>query len=94
MRVMRGKTFEAKNGMWEKIEVELDSNDLLPEEKNSPPQVQMQLLEVRADYNLVLFLARHGHMSKEAAQEKLDELKEIKEHLMKLKPPVALKRRG
>lgn len=94
MRVMRGKTFEGKRGVWEKIEVELDSTDLLPEETDAPKQVQLQLLEVRADKNIVIFLHRHGKLSTDETKNLLAELDHHRDNLLSLKPPTTLKRRA
>jgi len=94
MRVMRGKTFESKKGVWEKIEVELDSTDLLPDEENAPKQVQLQLLEVRADKNLILFMLRHGKISRKEADSLLEKLMAHKSDLMSIKPKMELRRRG
>lgn len=94
MRVMRGKTFEGKDGVWEKIEVELDSGDLLPDEQSAADQVKLQLLEVRADKHLLLFLSRSGRISKEEAKAKLDELESYKAQLLKIrKKPTLVPRR-
>ena len=94
MRVMRGKTFEGKRGVWEKIEVELDSTDLLPKEQEAPKQVQLQLLEVRADKNIVLFLHRHGQLNDKQAGEMLAELDHHRDNLMSLRPKPSLKARA
>ena len=91
MRVMRGKTFEGSRGVWEKIEVELDSSDLLPEESSAPKQVQLQLLEVRADKNIVLFLHRQGKLSNDETKAHLAELDHHRENLMSLRPKSSLK---
>jgi len=90
---MRGKTFEGKRGVWEKVEVELDSSDLLPDELAAPPQVQLQLLEVRAERNLILFLRRSSHITKEEADALLSELKDYRDQLVSINPKVALRRR-
>jgi len=93
MRVMRGKTFEGKRGVWEKIEVELDTSDLLPDEQAASPQVQLQLLEVRAERNLILFLRRSNHITQEEADSLLSELKDYRDQLVSIQPKVALRRR-
>lgn len=94
MRVMRGKTFEGKRGVWEKIEVELDSTDLLPEETSAPKQVQLQLLEVRADRNIILFLHRQGKLSNDEAKTLLAELDHHRDNLLSLRPKPTLKARN
>lgn len=94
MRVMRGKTFEGKKGVWEKIEVELDSTDLLPEELEVPKSLQLQLLEIRADRNLVIFLERHGHLSSKKALEHIEALDSLRKKILTHKPKPSLKMRS
>jgi len=94
MRVMRGKTFEGKKGVWEKIEVELDSSDLLPDEQAAPKQFQLQLLEIRADRNLILFMKRHDRINEKEAHALLEELKINREQLMDLTPKPTLRKRN
>lgn len=94
MRVMRGKTFEGKRGVWEKIEVELDSTDLLPEEQAAPKKLQIQLLEIRADRNLVIFLERFGQLSSEKAKEMIVELDTLRTHILNHKPRPSLNQRN
>jgi len=94
MRVMRGKTFEGKRGLWEKIEVELDSGDLLPEELAAPQQVQLQLLELRADKNLVLFLHRQGQIDLDTATSLIEELEGHRKGLLDLRPKPTLRTRS
>ncbi len=93
MRVMRGKTFEGKKGVWEKIEVELDGNDLLPDEQAAADHVKLQLLEVRADKHLLMFLKREGQISSSEAQKKLETLDGYKKRLLKANPSTVLRRR-
>lgn len=94
MRVLRGKSYEAKRGVWEKIEVELDSNDLLPDEQTAPLEIQVQLLELRADRNIVLFMRRAGKLTKEEAEDLLAELSAYRKTLMSLKPQPELRLRS
>jgi len=94
MRVMRGKTFEGNKGVWEKIEVELDSGDLLQDEMDAPKQIQLQLLEIRADKNLILFMKRHNRISKKEAEALIAELAEYKKQLISIKPKPDLRVRG
>ena len=93
MRVMRGKTFEGNKGVWEKIEVELDSNDLLPDEIDAPKQIQLQLLEIRADRNLILFMSRHDRITKKEATKLLSELQDYKKDLLSIGSKPELRRR-
>ena len=93
MRVMRGKTFEGEKGVWEKIEVELDTDDLLPEEQIAADQVKLQLLEIRADKHLLLFLSRSNKISKDDAQQQLKELNEYRDKLLSIKQKTTLKPR-
>lgn len=94
MRVLRGKTYESKKGVWEKIEVELDSNDLLPEEQDAPQEVQIQLLQLRADKNIILFMKRSGKLSKEESTALLEELSDYRKALISARPKPALIPRG
>jgi hypothetical protein len=94
MRVMRGKTFEGNKGVWEKIEVELDFNDLLPDELAAPKQIQLQLLEIRADRNLILFMSRHDRITKKEAAALLEELQDYKNSLLSIRPKPELRTRG
>lgn len=64
MKVTRGRTFE-KDGAWEKLEVELTTEDLLPTEAALEAHLQPLLLEIRADQQLVSFTHRLGEMSDE-----------------------------
>ena len=93
MRVMRGKTFEGEKGVWEKIEVELDTNDLLPDEQTAADQVKLQLLEIRADKHLLLFLSRANKIPKEEAQSQLKSLNDYRDKLLNIKPKTSLKPR-
>lgn len=93
MRVMRGKTFEGKKGVWEKIEVELDGNDLLPDEQAASDQVKLQLLEIRADKHLLLFLSRANQISKEEAKQQLQHLNDYRDKLLKVKSKTTLRPR-
>ena len=93
MRVVRGKTIEITKNTWEKIEIELDAGDLLPEEQEAHPQVQPQLLELRAERHLILFLHRSGIMSQDNAKASLAELEVVRKKLLKNKAPVQLKAR-
>lgn len=68
MKVTRGRTFE-KDGAWEKLEVELSTDDLLPAEAALEPHLQPLLLEIRADQQLVSFTHRLGEMSDEDMRE-------------------------
>jgi len=94
MRVMRGQTFEGPNGVWEKIEVELDSNDLLPDEKAAADQVKLQLLEIRADKHLLLFMSRSNRIDSQEAKSKLAELDMYKKKLLEIKAKPILRPRG
>lgn len=94
MRVMRGKTFEGKKGVWEKIEVELDSTDLLPEELEVPKSLQLQLLEIRADRNLVIFLERHGHLPPKKALAHIEDLDNLRKKILSHKPKPSLRTRA
>ena len=82
MRVVRGRTFE-KDGVWDKLEVELDQNDLLPAEKSARAQVQPLLLEVRAEQQLIAFLSRAGQISLSEASEASAALKKQRENLLR-----------
>lgn len=80
MRVLRGTAFQGENG-WEKIEVELDSGDLLEEEASVEPHLQPLLLEVRADQQIVAFLERIGHLTPELAAEQSEALRDTRRRL-------------
>lgn len=71
MKVTRGRTFE-KDGAWEKLEVELTTEDLLPTEAALEAHLQPLLLEIRADQQLVSFTHRLGEMSDEDMGGSLD----------------------
>lgn len=94
MRVLRGKTYQVKKDSWDKIEIELDSNDLLPDEQGAPLEVQAQLLELRADKNIVLFMRRSGKLSQEEAENLLSELAEHRKVLLSLKAKPQLRVRA
>ena len=94
MRVVRGKTFQGKTGVWEKIEVELDSSDLLPDEQAASEHVHVQLLEVRIDKHLIVHLLRHGQLTKDEAAIQLAEIESHRNTLLKIKPKKLLRRRG
>jgi len=94
MRVVRGKTFQGKSGVWEKIEVELDSSDLLPDEQAASDHVHAQLLEVRIDKHLIMHLLRHEQVTKEEAAEQVAEADAHRIALLKIKPKKLLRRRG
>jgi hypothetical protein len=93
MKVVRSTTFQ--NGtIWEKIEVELDSSDLLPEEQIVPDHAKAQLLELRIDKHITMHLLRHGQLTKDEAAAKISELDGYRNTLLKLKPAQTLRRRG
>jgi hypothetical protein len=81
MRVMRGKSFE-NDGIWEKLEIELDGSDLLPIEANAPLHVQPMLLELRAEQHLVTFMYRKGYYTMVEAKDVADEIKQRRKDLM------------
>ncbi len=93
MRVVRSKTFQ-NAGVWEKVEVELDDADLLPDELAAAPHVQPQLLEIRIDKHLTMHLLRNGFLTKEEASQKLAELDSYRSTLVKVQPKKTLKMRG
>lgn len=68
MRIMRGKYFEAQDGFWEKIEIELEDDDLTEEELTVPQHLRPQLLELKAELNMIAFLERKGVLSPQEAQ--------------------------
>lgn len=68
MRVMRGKYFEADDGFWEKIEIELQDDDLTDEELAVPQHLRPQLLELKAELNMIAFLERKGVMDSDEAK--------------------------
>jgi hypothetical protein len=97
MKVTRGKSFETqptsdggfwKRGkvlsVWEKIEVELDDADLLPEEKAIEAHLQPLLLEIRAEQQLIMFLRRVGHITKEEAEEQSAQLKAARRSVLSM----------
>lgn len=81
MKVTRGRTFE-KDGAWEKLEVELSTDDLLPEEAALEPNLQPLLLEIRADQQLVSFAHRLGAMSSEDMHEASKVLREARRRVV------------
>lgn len=94
MRIMRGKTFEGKRGQWEKIEIELDSSDLLPDEASAAPEIKVQLLELRAEKNIVIFMQRQGKITKNEAEALISELSTQRKTLLTLKPKPVLRQRA
>jgi len=94
MRVVRGKTFQGKTGVWEKVEIELDTSDLLPDEQAASAHVHAQLLEVRIDKHLIVHLLRHGQITKDEAATQLAEIEAHRSTLLKVKPKKLLRRRG
>lgn|SRR3990167_11155994 len=93
MRVMRGKTFENKKGIWEKIEVELDSSDLLPDELAAPQFIQPVLLEIRAEKHLLAYMQRTGKFTDGELKGFLTELEDYRKQVMAIKPKQALRRK-
>lgn len=81
MKVTRGRTFE-KDGAWEKLEVELSTDDLLPAEAALEAHLQPLLLEIRADQQLVSFTHRLGEMSNEDMREASRELREARRRVV------------
>lgn len=94
MKVVRSKTFQKKDGTWEKVEVELDSSDLLDDEKSCPEVIQPQLLEVRADKAIYLMMERIGTLSQDEVLEECQKLDEYRKTLLKVKPKPKLRKRG
>jgi len=94
MKVARGKTFQNENGVWEKIEIELDTSDLLPDELAASEQVQAQLLEARIDKHLIMHLYRHNQLTKDEATEQIAANDAHRAALLKVRPKTLLKRRG
>lgn len=94
MRVVRSTTFEVAVGVWEKIEVELDETDLLPEEEAAAIHVRPQLLENRIDKHIVMTMLRRGHLTKDEAAEQIQELDAIRSTLIRVRPKAVLKQRG
>lgn len=86
MRIMRGKYFEGPNGHWEKIEIELDRDDLTEDELRVPEHLRPQLLELRAEQHLLASLVRQGAVSKEEAITKGRELRDEISALFPRKP--------
>lgn len=83
---MRGKTYERPDGSWEKIEIELEGQDLLPEEQGAPTEVQPQLLELRVERHLVIYLRRAGKLSEEEAKAHLSEIDSYRKKLLAMRP--------
>lgn len=81
MKVTRGRTFE-KDGAWEKLEVELSTDDLLPEEAALEPNLQPLLLEIRADQQLVSFSHRLGAMPTTEMREASEVLREARRRVV------------
>lgn len=81
MRIMRGKSYEGRDGHWEKIEVELETQDLLEDEKKFPEYLWPILLELRAEQHIIMFMLRNGKISKEDAKAKSEELKAVRRNL-------------
>lgn len=86
MRIMRGKYFEAPNGFWEKIEIELDRDDLTEDELRVPEHLRPQLLELRAEQHLLASLVRQGVMTQQEAIEKGRQLRDEIAALFPKKP--------
>lgn len=94
MRVVRSTTFQVAKGVWEKIEVELDDADLLPDELAAAPHVQPQLLELRIEKHLAMHLLRAGELTKDEVTQKLAELDSYRASLLRMQPKKTLKMRG
>lgn len=95
MKVTRGKSFEIRpegrfwkkfrvESEWEKIEVELDDADLLPEEQAIEAHLQPLLLEIRAEQQLIMFLRRVGRITKEEAEEQSAQLKTARRSVLSM----------
>ena len=84
MRVVRGKSFETEQGSWEKLEIELDDRDLLPDELKVAAQLQPLLLETRAEQQLSSFLRRLGKVSAAEAKEVGESLKKARQDIFAL----------
>lgn len=94
MRVARSRTYETKKGVWEKIEVELDHDDLLPDELAAAPHAHPQLLENRIEKHLTMSLLQYGQLTQDEAAQRIAELDAFRKSLLNLNPPKLLKRRG
>ena len=94
MRVTRSTTFQRSDKTWEKIEIELDSSDLLPEELLVPDHVKAQLLELRIDKHIVMHLLRNSVLTQEESASRIAELDGYRASLLKMKAPPVLRKRG
>lgn len=81
MKVTRGRTFELE-GVWEKVEVELTTDDLLPEESAVEAHLRPLLLEIRADQQIVSFAHRLGSIDDVKAREASDALKAARRRVL------------
>lgn len=84
MKITRGKTFHVKKTrVWEKIEVELDSTDLLPEEQGVAEKFKPTLLEIRAEKQLIVSMERLGQISTEEAQRLAKTLETLRQGILR-----------
>lgn len=82
MRVVRAKSFEDKNGDWQKIEIEMTSDDLLKEELDASPASRPTLLELRAELFLIASMHRLGNISAAEAQKSAENIEQIRAALL------------
>lgn len=78
MRIVRAKSFEDRNGDWQKIEVEMTSDDLLKEELEASAASQPTLLELRAELFIIASMHRLGNISSEEAQKLAENIEQIR----------------
>ncbi|MCW4026121.1 MAG: hypothetical protein NWE76_01390 [Candidatus Bathyarchaeota archaeon] len=82
MRVVRGRSFVDDAGVWHKVEVELSSDDLLPEEQKSGLSSHATLLELRAEQYVLASLTRSGFITEAQAKEEIVYINSIRDSLI------------
>lgn len=92
MRVVRSTTFKL-NGRIDKVEVELTSEDLLPNEAAAPAPLHPQILDIRAEKYLLWTLVRVGKVPTVQASQQLEVLDLELKKLMSAKSRPKLRKR-
>jgi len=92
MKITRAKSFEDKDGNWQKFEIELTDDDLIPMELEANPAVQFTLLEIKAEQCLNAFLLRIGELDEDKAIETSNMLQEFRKSLLET-PTLKLRNR-
>jgi hypothetical protein len=82
MKVTRGRSFQNEAGSWEKLEVELTTDDLLTEEISIEKHLHPLMLEIRADQQIVSFSHRLGNISEAQAKAESEKLKVARKRVL------------